>query len=93
MAKDKRQKIKDFFKHTKFPVPYNTSRKLINERDVSTLIRLYMFIGGQCPLTIARCLLTFYFFKGSAILAAKNCLFILAMLVTEMPFGHSAIQA
>ena len=44
MAKDKRQKIKDFFKPTKFPVPYNTSRKLINERDVSILIRLYIFI-------------------------------------------------
>ena len=29
MAKDKRQKIKDFFKHTKFPVPYNTSTGLI----------------------------------------------------------------
>lgn len=37
--------------------------------------------------------MSFYFFNGSAILAAKNCLFILAMLVTEMPFGHSAIQA
>ena len=35
----------------------------------------------------------YYFFKGSLILAAKNCLFILAMLVTEMPFGHSAIHA
>ena len=41
-----------------------------------------------------RCVPTsFYFFKGSAILAAKNCLFILAMFVTEIPFGHSAIQA
>ena len=41
-----------------------------------------------------RCVTTsFYFFNGSANLAAKNCLFILAMLVTEMPFGHSAIHA